>query len=116
MAAGAGGGGAYPFVACLSHMTIDHASLLRRSTVPTPNRDTSNFWALITLFLYITSKLFANLIPFVFGRLCGHHLSPRIAIVFSLLTSVSNYRPTRIRYYIPRSVGTEPGRGLGFEK
>ena len=48
------GGGAYSFVACLSHLTIDHASLSRRSTVPTPNRDTSNIWALITLFPYIT--------------------------------------------------------------
>ena len=25
-------GGAYSFVACLSHLTIDHASLSRRST------------------------------------------------------------------------------------
>ena len=31
-----GGGGAYLFVACLSHSTIYHASLSRRSTVPTP--------------------------------------------------------------------------------
>ena len=37
-----GGGGGYSSVACLSHLTIDHASLSRRSTVPTPNRDTSN--------------------------------------------------------------------------
>ena len=28
-----GGGGVYSFVACLSHLTIDHASLSRRSTV-----------------------------------------------------------------------------------
>ena len=28
---------AYSFVACLSHLTIDDASLSRRSTVPTPN-------------------------------------------------------------------------------
>ena len=49
-AAGGGwGGGAYSFVACLSHLTIDHASLSRRSTVLAPNRDTSNIWALITL-------------------------------------------------------------------
>ena len=31
---GGAGGGAYSFVACLSHLTIDHASLSRRSTVP----------------------------------------------------------------------------------
>ena len=46
--------GAYSFIACLSHLIIDHASLSRRSTVPTPNRDTSNIWALTTLFPYIT--------------------------------------------------------------
>ena len=33
-------GRAYSFVACISHLTIDHASLLRRSTVPTPHRET----------------------------------------------------------------------------
>ena len=48
------GGGGYSFVACLDHLTFDHASLSRRSTVPTPNRDTSNIWALITLLPYIT--------------------------------------------------------------
>ena len=39
-----GGGRAWAYfsVACLSHLTIDHASLSRRSTVPTPNGDTSN--------------------------------------------------------------------------
>ena len=31
-------GGGYSLVACLSHLTIGHASLSRRSTVPTPNR------------------------------------------------------------------------------
>ena len=43
-------GGAYSFVACLSHLAIDHTPLSRGSTVPTPNnRDTSNIWAIITL-------------------------------------------------------------------
>ena len=51
-AAGGGGGGGVLVVACLSHLTIDHESLLRRSTVPTPNRDNSNIWALITLLPY----------------------------------------------------------------
>ena len=32
------GGGVGSFVACLSHLTTNHASLARRSTVPTPNR------------------------------------------------------------------------------
>ena len=35
-------GGTYSFVACLSRLTIDHASLSRRSTVLTPSRDISN--------------------------------------------------------------------------
>ena len=50
-------GGAYSFVACLSHLTIPlttHASLSRRSTVPTPNRDTPDIRALITLLPYTT--------------------------------------------------------------
>ena len=52
-ASGEGGGG-YSFVACLSYLTIDHASLSRWSTVPTPSRHTSIIWALITLFPYMT--------------------------------------------------------------
>ena len=48
-------GGGCSFVDCLSHLTIDHASISRRSTVfPTPISDTSNIWALITLVPYIT--------------------------------------------------------------
>ena len=52
-------GGVYSFVACLSRLTIDHASLSRRSTVPTPSRDTSKGGGsndrqggYLTLFLY----------------------------------------------------------------
>ena len=45
----------YSFVACLSHLTIDHASLSRQSTACTiPNRGTSKIWALSTFFPYIT--------------------------------------------------------------
>ena len=51
---GGEGGGGYSFVACLSHLTIDHASLSRWSPVLTPKRDTSNIWTLITLLPYIT--------------------------------------------------------------
>ena len=39
---GEGGEGTYSLVSSLSRLTIDHASLSRQSTVPTPNRDTSN--------------------------------------------------------------------------
>lgn len=36
------GGGGYSFVACLDHLTINHASISRRSTATTSKRDTSN--------------------------------------------------------------------------
>ena len=51
---GGEGGGRTHLLLASSYLTIDHASLSRRSTVPTPNRDTSNIWALITRFPYIT--------------------------------------------------------------
>ena len=47
-------GGANSFFACLSCLTNNHASLSRRSTVPTPSGDTSNIWALSTLLPYST--------------------------------------------------------------
>ena len=49
-----GGRGGVLIFSCFIHLTIDHASLSRRSTVPTPDGDTSNIWALITLLPYIT--------------------------------------------------------------
>ena len=63
------GGGAYSFVACLSQLTIDQGSISRRSTVPIPNRNTSNIWALIMLFPYTTWNMFAHPIPVLFRRL-----------------------------------------------
>ena len=63
------GGGAYSFVACLGNSTIDHASLPRRSPIPTPSRDTFSTWALITLLPYTPSKLFDYYIPVLFRRL-----------------------------------------------
>ena len=47
---GGGNGGRTHFVACVSHLTVDHATLSRRSTVPAPNRDTSNIGVLGTFF------------------------------------------------------------------
>ena len=52
-----GGGGAYSFVACPGRLTIDHASLSRRSTVPAPNGDTSNVWGAHYLFFPYTAVL-----------------------------------------------------------
>ena len=77
-----GVGGAYSlFVACLSHLTIDHAPLSSRSTVCIPNRDTSNVCALITIFpcrmhknclLILSSSCFA-----VYGRGCPQFVHGR---------------------------------------
>ena len=70
-------GGGVSFVACLSHLTIDHASLPGRSTVRTLSRDTVNLWALIALFPYSANKRFANLILSSSSlAACGHHLPP----------------------------------------
>ena len=44
------GNGSMPLVLALSHLAVDHASLSRRSTAPTPSGDTSNVLALITSF------------------------------------------------------------------
>ena len=49
-----GGVAGISFLVCLSQLTVDHASLSRQSTVPTPNRDTFDIRALITLFPYVT--------------------------------------------------------------
>ena len=51
------GGGAYSFAACLSLLTVDHASLSRRSTVSTPSGDTVDIGGLFTCLPYITYVL-----------------------------------------------------------
>ena len=61
-----GGGGGYSFVVRLSQLTVDHASLSRQSTVPTPVGDTSTIRAFITLFPNITQYFFAYLFPLRF--------------------------------------------------
>ena len=58
-------GGGISFVACHTHVTVDHASLMRRGTVPAPNANASNSWGLIMFFLYITLKQLATLMPFL---------------------------------------------------
>ena len=83
------GGAAYALATCLSHLSNDHASRSRRCTVPTPNGDTSNFWAFTTIFhlLHRNVLLILSSSRFAF---CGH-LSPRIAIVFSVLSTCTNF-------------------------
>ena len=53
-----GGAGVHSYVACHSHLTIDRSSLSKWGTVPTPNRDTSNIWALIACFPHIWHGFF----------------------------------------------------------
>ena len=101
-----GGGGAYSFVACLSHLTIDHASLSIRSTVPTPNRDTSNMWTFTTFLPY--TRYYIETVCFILSpscfAVCGH-LSPRIAIVYSLLSSLSNSSMSHTSNFLISSTG-----------
>ena len=96
---GARVGAACSFTACLSYLSIDNASLSRRSTVPTPNRYTSSSWALIALFSYIKSFLFCKSQSLHCFAACGHHLSPRVAIVLSLPSTavVDQIPPCHIR-------------------
>ena len=83
----------YSFVACLSHLTIDHASLSRRSTVPTPIVETPPAFGCSLRFSppMLHKKLFAHLLPRSCFAVYGHHLSPRISTVFSLISSVPNF-------------------------
>ena len=80
----------YSFVACLSNLTVDHASLSRRSTVPTPNRDLQHLSAHHVFFICLHRFFLLMLSPCCFA-VCGHHLTPRIAIFFSLLCSAPNF-------------------------
>ena len=113
------GGGAYKFVACLSHLTIDRASLSRRRTgggrtplllavviwplTTHPFREGEPFLLLIKTpatfgrpwrFFYMLHRNYSEylliLSPCCFA-FCGHHLSARIVVVFSLLSSVPNF-------------------------
>ncbi|CAN0488655.1 unnamed protein product, partial [Laminaria digitata] len=68
---GGGGGGRTHLLLALSRLIIDRAPLSRRSTVPTPNRDTSNIWVLVAFSPphVLLKTVFAFLIPFLFRRL-----------------------------------------------
>ena len=102
-----GGGRAYSFVACLSRLTIDHASFSRRSTVPTSNRDTSNIWALITFFpYYYIFFVVACFIPSLFRRLWPPSISQESdRFLATIYNSVPNFSISQspIFYYCSRS-------------
>ena len=46
---GGDGGRGYSFIADLFRETIDHASVSRRTAIPTLDRDTSNIWKFLSL-------------------------------------------------------------------
>ena len=77
-----GWGGKSSFVACLSRWTIDHASLSRRSTVPTTVliETPPTFGCSLRFFHILHKNCLLILSPSRFA-VCGHHLSPRIAPV-----------------------------------
>ena len=85
------GVGAYSFVDCLDRLTIDHASLSKRSTVPTANRNNSNIWALSKFLTHVTFFFFFFALFPSSLAVCGHRLSPSIAVVFSPLSNVPDF-------------------------
>lgn len=80
---GGKGGVEYLLVPCPSPLTTHHVSLSRWSIAPTAVRDISNIQALITVLLYVTRNSVNIVSPF-YCAACGHHISPRIAIMFLL--------------------------------
>ena len=97
------------FVACLTHLTIDPASLSGRSTVPTPNREHVQHLGAHYVFgtHYIKPVLHASY-PLPASAVCAHNLSPRIAIVFSLLSSVLIFSLHRYNIRLFSSSPTHP--------
>ena len=73
------GEGRYSFLACLSYLTIDHASLSRRSAPSLLLVETSNLWTLLTFFPLHTLHRSSFCLPypiFCFRLFCGRHLIP----------------------------------------
>ena len=71
-------GEAYSFVACLSRMTIDHASLARRSTVPTLKRHLQHV-GILPYIPYITQERFTLYISY------PRPVSPSVATICLLV-------------------------------
>ena len=71
------GGRGRAIVACLSNLTIDHATISRWSTVP-PDRNTSNIWVLGTFPPSIAFRFFLVFLSCLSClAVCGHPLSTR---------------------------------------
>ena len=88
------GGGGTRLLLAFSDLTFDHASLSRRSTVSSPNRHLQRLGAryvfVFVLFFFhmLHKERFACLVPFPVWPFWVYHVSRRITIVFSLLSSV----------------------------
>ena len=100
-----GGRAARSLIDWLSRLTIDHASLSKRGTVPTPNRHPPNIWAPSTLFPYFTCKRFAHHIPFLLRRLWPPSISQDsdrfVAVIGSRLGPfyAVTHRGTRVLFF-----------------
>ena len=84
------GGGTHLLLAFLSHLAIDHAHPFRDGApflllIETP----PTFGCSVRFFHILHKKCLLILFPSCFA-VCGHHVSPRIAIVFSLLPGLPN--------------------------
>ena len=101
----------------LSLETIDHAPLSRRSTVPTPDRDTSttlgrSLLVLSTPSIYIFKKMRRTLPP-SYSPFVATLLSPRIAIVVSPSRGALNFiRVTRFPPTITMMISKQRRNGL----
>ena len=102
-----GGGGGVSFCPCLGNLTIDYKHhfrdgppfLLLLERPPTVRR------SFRCLRIQLTKKFLLILSPSYFAA-CGHHLSPRVAVVLSLLSSVPNFSMSHYSIFLILSSNT----------
>ena len=74
----------YSFISGPSRVAIDHTSFWRRSAVLLLIETPPTFGRSLRFFHILHRNCLLILSPSCFA-VCGHHLSPKIALVFSLL-------------------------------
>ena len=74
----------------LSYLSIEHASRSRRSTARTPNKRYLQHMGARYVFPHLLHQIVLVILPPLCFACWGHHLSPTIAIVFSLISGVRN--------------------------
>ena len=94
-----GGGRTHVLLALVIGPLTRHPFIDEAPFVTNPMKDNNNIWALIRFF-HILHKLFSHRLTPSCLAVCGHHLSPRIAIVFPLLllSKVPNYAMSHPAY------------------